>query len=541
MAKLDHDFGSRSRGVASGPSYFLAASWRNRARTAAGFTRWQHFNYNAAVPNAKTVSAPIAALIFFLATHAWIAFVYRPSPSDTGLYALYAFLVDSAHRVGRSPYDYYEASVRHASQAGDRPAPRTDQVTIEYPPLALALMTAPLPFVAKNPAVVRGLGKDDVTDWTRGFRLLYFFAHAIAVAAGAWWLGRKRIGSSWGVVAGALGGIVMAYVLYDRLDLWLGLVLLGAVSALVTGHRYLSHTLLAVAVSLKLVPIFLLPLFLLGVLPNSLFSEPLAIRRALRSWLLAGAVFVASSLALFLPFRLMWGPRVLDFLGYHSQRGLQIESLWSSLLLVAAPFGYPAHVAHVFGANDVTGPGTAVLANASLFVVLAAEGLTYRSIWRALTRRDDETSADSAAEGTLAQREPQFFVWGALAVLAVAMAGSKVFSPQYLCWFLPCLVLVDRPKGRLAAAALTTFLLACVLTTIVYPGLWEEVVRGVMVKREFVMLLPTMRVTLVMLARNLVWVAFCLLALAQLRAPIPIPVAEAIVGAPQPRRRKRRR
>jgi hypothetical protein len=295
-------------------------------------------------------------------------------------------------------------------------------------------------------------------------------------------------------------------------------------------------TLLAVAVSLKLVPIFLLPLFLLGVLPGTTFSDVLLSRRTLRIGLLAGLVFAATGLAVFLPFRLMWGPRVWHFLAYHSQRGFQIESTWSSALLVAAQLGYPAQVTHIFGAEEVVDSGVAILAKLSILVVLAVVGMAYWLIWGALRNRRVE---DSASGGTLAQQNPQIFVWGAFAMLALAMAGSKVFSPQYLCWFLPSLLLVERPRDRSAAVPLVIFLLVCGLTTAVFPGFWDEAVRvSGIAQGKIIILLPTLRVTLIILARNFVWIAFCIFAIIQLRAARPM-VEAATVPDTSPIRRRR--
>jgi len=485
------------------------------------------------------VRPPIVVLLFFLVAHAWIAFGFKPDMSDTRLYSIYAFVTSNARLGGQSPYDYYEGVKRHIGKGYKGSALQPDEVTIEYPPLALKILHAPLLFVAKNASGMRGMGKDDIADWQRGYRILYFIAHGTALSGLAWWLWRRKLGSSWGIAVGTVAGIVMAYVLYDRLDLWLGLVILGALSALITGHRYVALILLAVAVNLKLVPIFLLPLFVLGVLPGSAFSDGLLSRRMMRMGLQAGLVFVAAGLAMFLPFRLMWGPRVWDFLAYHSQRGFQLESTWSSILLVAARLGYPAQVTHIFGAEEVIGPGVAILAKVSVLVVLAVVGMAYGLIWQALRNRHRE---DSASEGTLAQQNPQLFVWGAFAVLALAMAGSKVFSPQYLCWFLPSLLLVERPRDRSAAVPLVIFLLVCGLTTAVFPGFWDEAVRvSGIAQGKIIILLPTLRVTLIILARNLVWIAFCVFAIIQLRAARPMVEAATVPGTSPIRRRRHHR
>jgi hypothetical protein len=489
------------------------------------------------VRNAKVSRPGVAVLALFLVSHTWLALAYLPKASDALLYSLYAFVIKDAARLGRSPYDHFEASKRQAAQGAGMPPPRSDQVTLEYPPLALGLMLAPLPFVPKNAAGIPGIEQNDASDWRHGFRLLYFSVHALVVGGMVWWLSRRKFPWYVGLFVSTLSGIVLGYVLYDRLDLWLGLAVAGGLAALVTGHRYVALALLAVAVNFKLVPVVLLPLFVLGTLPASVLAEGFVNRRALKVCVVGCTAFVAACIAVFLPFRLMWGSRVWDFLSHHSQRGFQIESTWSSLLLLAGHLGYPIRMAHSFGANGLEGPGLSFLSKASSLVALAIVGLAYWLILRALMRRRAEAAVQATHGQTLAGSHPQLFVWGAFAVVAFAIASSKVFSPQYLCWFLPCFLLVEPPRDARAAAPLAVFLLVCGLTTIVFPVLWSEVVRPVSLVENTPVLLPTVRVTLVMLARNLLWIGFCALAIIQLRrTALPL-----LTAPPPPPSRTRKR
>jgi hypothetical protein len=483
----------------------------------------------------------VITILVFLAAHAAIAFAYRPHLSDTDLYASYAFVFDDAQRVGRSPYDHYELQRRLANQARGQAAPRADEVTVEYPPLALELLRAPLAFVARDAVGTRGRGVNDTADWTSGFRCLYFLLHAAVIVAAVAWLRRRGFACGWGLAVGTAAGVILICVLYDRLDLCLGLALLGALGALLTGHRYLAMAALAVAVNLKLVPIFLLPLFVLGALPATVLTKGILSRRSLRAGFWAVAAFAATGLATFLPFRVAWGPRVLDFLAYHGQRGFQIESTWSSILLLAARLGYPAQVVHVYGADEVVGPGTATLAKASVVVVVALVLAAYGCLWRALKRSPPAAAAVPAAPLTLAEQRPQVFVWGSFAVLAAAMTASKVFSPQYLCWFLPALLLTQRPGRGREGLPFAVFLLACGLTTMVYPVLWNEVFRATMRHGQLTISLPTLRATLLMLGRNATWIAFGVLAVLQMRTARPVAEAPAAPRLSQPRQRRRQR
>ena len=111
---------------------------------------------------------------------------------------------------------------------------------------------------------------------------------------------------------------------------------------------------------------------------------------------------------------------------FHSQatRGLQVESLGASLLLVLDRLGvYHAHVVETTGVagRNLTG-GTA---DAVAGALLALEALAVATVWFLYARLGD-----------LRARLPLAFA----AAVAGFLAFTKVFSPQYLVWLLPLVV-----------------------------------------------------------------------------------------------------
>jgi Glycosyltransferase family 87 len=141
------------------------------------------------------------------------------------------------------------------------------------------------------------------------------------------------------------------------------------------------------------------------------------------------------------------GRRVLESLGYHAERGLEVESLyggalflWGTLAGTDAPwvFNYKAfHVAPEWGAR--LAPLVLPIQAATILLVMAR-------FWRS-----------GMTEGMR---------YSASAVLAFIVTG-KVLSPQYLIWLFPFMTVIDGPTGRLARQI---FLLGCLTTALLYPG-----------------------------------------------------------------------
>jgi len=122
---------------------------------------------------------------------------------------------------------------------------------------------------------------------------------------------------------------------------------------------------------------------------------------------------------------------------FHSQatRGLQVESLGASLLLVLDRLGvYRAHVVETTGVagRNLTG-GTA---DAVAAVLLVLEAFAVATVWFLYARLGD-----------LRARLPLAFA----AAVAGFLAFTKVFSPQYLVWLVPLVV----AGGGAVAVALT--------------------------------------------------------------------------------------
>ena len=184
-----------------------------------------------------------------------------------------------------------------------------------------------------------------------------------------------------------------------------------------------AFAVLGVAVTAKVYPLVLVPLAAIYVWR----------RAGPRRVAVASLVLVATTAAALAPF-LAYAPRgVYDSFHAQATRGLQIESLGASLLLVLDRVGlYDAHVVETTGAagRNLAGGG----ADATAAVLLVLEALTVAAVWVVYARVRD------------ARRQlPLAFA----AAVAGFLVFTKVFSPQYLVWLLP---LVVAAGGALALA-----------------------------------------------------------------------------------------
>jgi len=167
-----------------------------------------------------------------------------------------------------------------------------------------------------------------------------------------------------------------------------------------------------------------------------------------------------------------------EFALSHTGRGLQVESLYASLLWLLNKMGILAmewvRVADFF---EVQGPGAAALSVASKVIWGV---LVVCSVWRSCRAA---RVANELKFGALVQT-----IW--LPVLAFVTFGP-VLSTQFMLWVAPLAALVVLDNGRAAGAL---YMLAAVLTPVVFPS--PEYVTGL-----------TLAQTLALVTRNLLLVA----------------------------------
>lgn len=302
---------------------------------------------------------------------------------------------------------------------------------IEYPPGSIPAFVPPAVFAD---------GLFEYIDFFAHEMAVVLFASLVLVALAA----RRLLGpAGWllPAVTFAAGAALLYPVALTRYDALVTLSLALAAFCAALGGRwvYLAYASLGFGAAAKLVP--------------ALAAFPLAaVRgRAVRGFALAGGI----GLLFFAPALLFGGSRFVESFAYHAERGLQVESVWSSALM---QLGMVEGITLGFGAFEVAGNGVELASSMSLpvtaMLLLLSGFVMYRE------RRSGGVPAES------------FPKYAAAFVLAF-MIGSKVLSPQYLLWLLP---LVPLAGGGIGASVSVLLLAACLLTTMIYPVYYESLI-----------------------------------------------------------------
>ncbi len=412
-------------------------------------------------------NSTIGVCLVFLTFETWI-FLYRSKDWDLYIYQRYA-------------HCYRESSLETLYS----------QHAVEYPPVAVLLMLATDALAERLPdcsTLGRGFREYQRSGPFANFKFVYRLEMAAATLATCWLLvslvrrclPHEAATDQWErllVFALSLG--ILSHSVFDRLDALLAALMLLAL-ALLLGRRHFvwSFLVLALATAYKVAPAVLVPLWVLGSLPLGALVR----RGRGGNWcrLLAtagarGILLAALTLACFLPFYLLAGPRCLAFFTYHRDRGIEYGSTYAALLGVLHRFTHLETTTHAsYGSADVRSslsPSLTLLAPVLTgLLVLGAALFWFRSGQRAAAARPNH----SGAPVLLAHACPAEFTAHVLLVLMIFLATNKVFSPQFVLWltpFVPLVPLAGWPRRLFQVG----FLGLCLVTYLLNPHWMSEV------------------------------------------------------------------
>jgi hypothetical protein len=484
--------------------------------------------------------------VLFVVSRLLVLPLQQPA-SEVSLYAQYAWEQDGASRTGVSFYELHAQAVQQqiedARSSGDTPASLEEYKTVEYPPLALAVMRLPLLWMHGRPAdggLTPAFRAAYRTAYQRGMAVVDALLFALLLVLVSRFFAQESSMEQTGrLLAYVASTSALWLLLYDRQDLLLSLTMLLALVLLFSRLHYAwSFAVLALAVNFRLVPVVLAPVWIVGSLPGGerfSFLRPrvlagLAVRTAVLLGLVAGC---------FLPFYLSEGSRCLGFLAYHQARGLEIGSLYSSLVMALQPLGLATHVYYSYGGINLGSSLSPVLAAVAPWLT-AGLLLAATALLLAHGRQLARGGSGALAGGRLAHLHPLTFVCYTLLFLMLFIIANKVFSPQYLLWLAPLVVLVPMRRGG-RRLFLWGFVLICALSTVAFPFLFMSDLVDQASARPIPFWTfkgPTVRVAVILGIRNglLLGLAACLAvhlfrrARAPLAGPAPAGSGERVSG-----------
>jgi Gpi18-like mannosyltransferase len=216
----------------------------------------------------------------------------------------------------------------------DRASDRT--WVFEYPPLSLLVMALPRLFTA------------DPFLYNVGFvaeMFVFFIIGLFVICKLAERLGRDQKKF---MLAYTIFMMLMLEFVIDRYDIIPAVIALAAVYCFITKRYTWAFVLLAIGTMVKLYPAVLFPIFMI----------PLIVDRDWKNALKGAGAFAAAAFAVLVPILILHPDMLYDFIGYHADRPLQIESLAASLLYPFEMLGLISGVEFGFGSgsDNMLGP-----------------------------------------------------------------------------------------------------------------------------------------------------------------------------------------
>ncbi len=306
---------------------------------------------------------------------------------------------------------------------------------MEYPPFALVFFAIPRLFAD--------------TAW--GYNIAYVAEVFVFMVAGLLLVSKlaERLGHDQkrAMLVYAILMLLMLEFVLDRYDIFPAVLTLASFYLFATRRYGWACLVLAVATTTKLYPAVLFPLYFLY----------LAYNRQWRDTWVSALAFFGTGAAIAAVAWIINPELITNFLGYHTDRPLQIESVPSSIVYLLSmlgltdvsiqPFGDPGS----FGSDNLVGPLPDAVAEAMMPLMVGLILVTY-TVYAVLRHR-------GVGDDGL-----RLMGLGIIAVLMLFMVANKVFSSQYLIWVIvPVAFIVASRQGtferRLFLLTVATFVL----------------------------------------------------------------------------------
>ena len=419
----------------------------------------------------------------FIFSRLYLLIFFEPLGSDATLYARYAYCYQFAAEKHLSFHDVYRTSglAKAGKEAAQSPASYALTV-IAYPPLAVAFMNIPT-FMARGGKSITLIKYSDFSArYQKAYRWLCAILEMVCFIITCFLIikiyGNERTANGT-VRMGVIGfaGLLMPHILYDRLDIILSVLIVLSLTMLLNRSMWLAFFLFAVSVNYKIIPLFLLPIWVLGSFGGDDFLNK-DTRKTIIDLFKIGAlrciIMCTMIFGIFAFFLFTEGIGVLDFLSNLFDPRVHIESSWGAFsLLVARLFHTAIQIIPGYGRYSVVTPATPVFSQLSFPVlVLALFALPAILAIRLLSW------LSKMIEGKTVFLGQQSIIEASLCTLLMVFSFSKIFSPQYLLILIPFVALAPY-SGKIHIVFSIVFAAVCLLSTIIFPYYYlTDIIKG---------------------------------------------------------------
>ncbi len=344
---------------------------------------------------------------------------------------------------GGSDIDGY---YRYASLMGQGQLPYRD-FSVEYPPGALLIFY--LPYLVSS----------NIQNYSVAFavEMLLFDLAGLLMIFGI--SRRAGISPMKSLTGYTLAMAAIGSIMVQRFDIVPAVITLGALYAFSKGEYKTAWAVLAIGTMTKLYPALLAPLFLIYQWR----------RGGLRGVLSPVFTFLVGIELISIPLMILNCNGFISSFTIQSGRPLQLESLYSSLLLLGQSLGILSDQPVQGNISlDIASPLAGPLAKGAFLFMGVSLLAVYYLYYRNCRKSVKPSSAPAPGLPELADLLNYSFI-----TIVVFMITNKVFSPQFMVWLYPLFPLVS---GRFRTAIWVIFLTAACLTWYIYPlNYWDLV------------------------------------------------------------------
>lgn len=338
---------------------------------------------------------------------------------------------------------------QYASNVGHHLLPYKN-FAVEYPPLGMFFITWP-GLITSNPDVYYGIFVAET--------LLCDLAGLFIISG----LTKQLKLKLWQTLTVyTLSLLAIGRIISIRYDIFPAVLTILALYTFFRGNYKIAWAILAIGTFTKLYPIVIVPIFLLYHMFHNTKRE-----------IISGIItFILVSAAIVVPVMLLSPSGFLNSFTYQTGRGLQLESLYASILLVLKAFGLTSlAVDSASGAFGVTSSLANILAEISPLLICFSLIATY---WLFYREQKGNISTKSKF-GALNPLDAAGIVKYSFLAILVLIITNKVLSPQYLIWLYPMVPLLAGGKKMITWII---FIALGIITYFIYPVFYDALISG---------------------------------------------------------------